>query len=253
MRDRPSHLESYIYEPVLCVILEGRKDVALGGEQHSFGEGECLLVSHHLPVRSRITDVPYLALVLSLDLSTVRRLYDELPELPPVRTGARAADTHAAGRDVLDALGRYLALADSLTDACVLGPLILKEIHYRLLRAPYGSMLRNLIRHDSHASAIARAIHYIRFNLSSAIAVSELARQVGMSESSFHSHFKAITSWSPLQYQKELRLLEARQRLRAGGVSVTEAAFDVGYESASQFSREYSRKFGLAPSKDVPA
>ncbi len=112
-------------------------------------------------------------------------------------------------------------------------------------------MLRCLIRHDSNASAIARAIGYIRADLHSPIAIPELARRVGMSASSFHKHFKTITSATPLQYQKELRLLEARRLLTTGGASVTGAAFDVGYESASQFSREYSRKFGVIPSQDL--
>src|SRR5436190_1160793 len=115
----------------------------------------------------------------------------------------------------------------------------------------FGGMLRRLIRHDSHASAIARAIGHIRGDVRSPIAIPELARRVGMSASSFHKHFKAITSTTPLQYQKELRLLEARRLLHQGGASVTIAAYDVGYESPSQFSREYARKFGVPPSQDL--
>ncbi len=112
-------------------------------------------------------------------------------------------------------------------------------------------MLRSLLRHDSNASAVARAIGRIRVDLRSPVAIPELARQVGMSASSFHKHFKTITSTTPLQYQKELRLLEARRLLRTGGASVTTAAFEVGYESPSQFSREYARKFGVSPSHDM--
>ncbi|MBK7400694.1 MAG: helix-turn-helix domain-containing protein [Myxococcales bacterium] len=132
----------------------------------------------------------------------------------------------------------------------MLGPLVLKEIHYRLLVAPFGGMLRRLLRHDSQASAIARAIGHIRGDIRSPLAIPELARRVGMSTSSFHQHFKTITSTTPLQYQKELRLLEAR-RLLAGGASVTATAFEIGYESPSQFSREYARKFGVPPSQDI--
>jgi AraC-like DNA-binding protein len=117
--------------------------------------------------------------------------------------------------------------------------------------APFGGMLRSLIRHDSHASAIARAIGHIRGDLRSPVAIPDLARQVGMSASSFHKHFKTITSTTPLQYQKELRLLEARRLLRTDGASVTTAAFDVGYESPNQFSREYARKYGIPPSQDM--
>jgi AraC-like DNA-binding protein len=158
--------------------------------------------------------------------------------------------THWADPGLVDALRRYLSLANSPADARVLGPLIAKEIHYRLLVAPFGGMLRSLILRDSNASAIARAIGHIRGDIRSPIAVPDLARKVGMSPSSFHKHFKTITATTPLQYQKELRLLEARRLLVTGDISVTVAAYEVGYESASQFSREYARKFGVPPSRD---
>lgn len=250
-QDLPSSFEASLYEPVLCLILQGGKQVAIGEQTLSFGPGECLLVSHDLPVCSRITKAPYLALVLEVDIATIRELYGKVTESALDSEHARAAQTHQANPGLLDALRRYLALADSPTDAKVLGPLTSKEIHYRLLVAPFGGMLRSLIRHDSNASAIARAIGYIRDDIRSPIAIPDLARRVGMSASSFHKHFKTITSTTPLQYQKELRLFEARRLLTTGGASVTAAAFDVGYESPSQFSREYTRKFGVPPSQDL--
>jgi AraC-like DNA-binding protein len=249
----PSSSEASLYGPVLCLILQGSKEISIGEQTLSFGVGECLLVSHDLPVSSRVTKAPYLAVVLAVEAATIRKLYDEVTESVVDSGHARAAVTHRADPELLDALRRYLALADSPGDAKVLGPLILKEIHYRLLVAPFGGMLRRLIRPDSHASAIARAIGHIRGDIRSPIAISELARRVGMSASSFHKHFKAITSTTPLQYQKELRLLEARWLLKKGGASVTTTAFEVGYESSSQFSREYARKFGLPPSQDLPS
>jgi AraC-like DNA-binding protein len=247
----PSSFEASMYEPVLCLILQGRKAVSVGEQTLAFGPGECLLVSHDLPVRSRITKAPYLSLVLQLDVATIRKLYDEVTETALDSERARSAETHRADPGLLDALRRYLALADSPADAKVLGPLISKEIHYRVLMAPFGGMLRSLIRHDSNASAIARAIGHIRSDLRASIAIPNLARQVGMSASSFHKNFKTITSTTPLQYQKELRLLEARRLLKTGSASVTAAAFEVGYESSSQFSREYARKFGVPPSQDL--
>jgi len=250
-QNSPSSFEASLYEPVLCLILQGRKQLSIGEQTLSFGPGECLLVSHDLPVCSRITKAPYLALVLEVDVATIRKLYDEVAGSALDSERARAAETRRADPGLLDALCRYLALADSPADAKVLGPLISKEIHYRLLMAPFGGMLRSLIRHDSNASAIARAIGHIRDDIRSPIAIPDLARQVGMSTSTFHQHFKTITSTTPLQYQKELRLLEARRLLRTGGASVTTAAFDVGYESPSQFSREYARKFGVPPSQDM--
>ena len=250
-QDTPSAFEASLYEPVLCLILQGRKQVSIGGQTLSFGPGECLLVSHDLPVCSRVTSAPYLALVLRVDAATIRKVRDEVAESVLDSERPRAAVTHRADSGLLDALRRYLALAESPSDAKVLGPLISQEIHYRLLVAPFGGMLRRLIRHDSNASAIARAIGHIRGDIRSSIAIPDLARRVGMSPSSFHKHFKTITSTTPLQYQKELRLLEARRLLKTGGASVTTVAYEVGYESTSQFSREYARKFGVPPSHDT--
>jgi AraC-like DNA-binding protein len=249
----PSPLEASLYEPVLCLILQGGKEVSVGAQTLPFGPGECLLVSHDLLVWSRVTKAPYLALVLQVDVAIIRELYDKVAESAPGTERARAAQTHRADPGLLDALRRYLRLADSPADAKVLGPLTSKEIHYRLLMAPFGGMLRSLIRYDSNASAIARALGHIRADIRSPIAVPDLARRAGMSTSSFHKHFKTITSTTPLQYQKDLRLLEARRLLKTGGASVTTAAFDVGYESPSQFSREYARKFGVPPSRDSDA
>jgi AraC-like DNA-binding protein len=250
-QDSPSSFEASSYEPVLCLILQGKKQVSIGERTLSFGPGECLLVSHPLPVCSRITKAPYLALVLEVNVATIRELYGDVAESVLDSELAHSAETHRADPWLLDALRRYLALADSPADAKVLGPLISKEIHYRLLMAPFGGMLRSLMRHDSNASAIAHAIGYIRGDIRSPIAIPDLARQVGMSASSFHKHFKTVTSTTPLQYLKEFRLLEARRLLKTGGASVTTAAFEVGYESPSQFSREYARKFGVPPSRDM--
>jgi AraC-like DNA-binding protein len=240
-----------LYEPVICLVLQGRKEVLIGDRDLSIGPGDCFLVSHDLSVQSRITHVPYLALVMDIDIGTIRSLRDELGELAADDAGLRGAEAHQASADVLDALRRYLALAESAADAKVLGPLVFKEIHYRLLLAPLGATLRSLVRQDTRASAIARAITLMRGSFRSPIAVPELARQVGMSASTFHKHFLSITSTTPLQYLKDVRLLEAQRLLRVGGTSVTAVAFDVGYVSPSQFTREYTRKFGVPPSHDA--
>lgn len=250
-QEEPSASQRMLYEPVLCLILQGSKEVTAGERSLRFGPGECLLVSHDLPVRSRITVAPYLALIFRVDVAIVRSLYDEVAESALDGASASAAQTHAADRGLVDALRRYVALAHSPSDARVLAPLVSREIHYRLLVAPFGGMLRSLIHRDSNASAIARAIALIRADVRNGLAVPELARRVGMSSSAFHKHFKTVTSTTPLQYHKELRLLEARRLIHTAGLSVTAAAFEVGYESASQFSREYARKFGVPPSRDI--
>ncbi len=249
-RARRSPLEAMVYRPVACLILRGRKQVTVGERAQSFGQGECLLVSHELPVRSQITRAPYLALVFPLKLETLRELESAVATEDEDEAAIQAVQMYRADAELIGAMGRYLELARREADHRVLGPLVSKEIHYRLLSSPFGGMLRRLLRRDSHASAIARAMRHIRRELDTPILVPELARRVGMSSSAFHKHFKRIADTTPLQYQKQLRLLEARQRLRAGAASVSDVAFEVGYESPSQFSREYTRKFGRAPSLD---
>lgn len=246
-----TEFEATLYEPVVCVVLRGRKQTTFGERTFEVSAGDCLLISHDLPVVSRVVDAPYMALLLDVNVDTLRGLYDELGSALLSKAETSALEVHAAMPPLLDALARYVAVADSPTDAKVLGPMLAKEVHYRLLTAPFGGMLRNLLRYDSAASAVATAIGHIRTRFREPLTVAELARQVGMSVSAFHRHFRAVTASSPLQYQKELRLLEARRLLRSGAVSVTTAAFDVGYESPNQFSREYTRKFGCAPKHDV--
>jgi len=250
---RPSSFEAAIYEPVICLILQGRKQLVLGADAFPMAAGDCLLISHDLPVIARVTKTPYLALLFDVELDTLRDLYEAMADARPSAAQPRSLAVHTCDAALGDALHRYLALVGVQTDIAVLGPLISREIHYRLATAPSGGMLRDLIRHDSHASAIARAIAQLRRDFRSTVEIPELARSVGMSPSSFHKHFKAITAASPLQYRKGLQLLEARRLLRAGTRSVSAAAFDVGYESAAQFSRDYTRKFGASPKRDLPA
>ena len=246
----PTELEVTIYDPMLCLILQGRKEMTFGERRYRLGAGECALVSHELPIVSRVREAPYLVVLLNIEVEVLRSLYEDVGALvtPP---NAQALEVHRADSRLLDAVGRYLALAGTEAEARVLAPMLLKEIHFRLLVSPLGHMLRSLLRHDSHASAITRALALVRSDFRAPMIVEELARAVGMSVSSFHKHFKNVTSSSPLQYQKNLRLLEARRLIVAGAATVTTAAFDVGYESPTQFSREYARKFGRPPSRDV--
>ncbi|SEU40626.1 transcriptional regulator, AraC family [Myxococcus fulvus] len=246
----PTEFEATLYEPMLCLILQGKKEMTFGERTYRLGAGACALVSHDLPILSRIREAPYLVVLLNIDVDVLRGLHEDVGDLA-VRDEGHALEVHRAEAHLLDAVGRYLALSESEMDARVLASMRLKELHYRLLTSPLGPMLRSLLRYDSHASAISRAIALLRRDFRSPVVVEELARAVGMSVSSFHAHFKNVTSSSPLQYQKSLRLLEARRRLVTGAATVTTAAFDVGYESPSQFSREYARKFGNPPSHDV--
>ena len=253
-RDGISGIEAVVYEPVVCLILQGSKVTSIGDQQVDLRPGDALLVSHDLPVVSKITKAskaePYIAVILSLDLGLVRSLYDQVADTNLPEAEARSLSVWQADPAWLAPLIRYFELMDNPMDAQVLGPSILREIHYRLLLSPIGRMLRRLLISDSHASRIAKAIHILRSGFPSPLSVSELANRVGMSPSSFHTHFKSITGTTPLQYQKDLRLIEARALLIEKEQSVSEAAYAVGYESPTHFSRDYSKKFGVPPSQD---
>ena len=250
---KPTELEATLYEPVVCLILQGRKMTALGAHSLEFGAGVSLIVSHDLPVVARVTEAsesePYLAMIFQLDLGTIRSLYAEIDDIDPEEDQVSSLQVHSTEDAILDALARYLALAETPLERKILGPAYQREISFRLLMAPHGSMLRRLLRLDSHASKIARAIAWIRLHYKESVVVPELAKHAGMSVSSFHQHFKEITGSSPLQYQKTLRLLEAQRLLTVGEQSVAETALEVGYESPTQFSREYARMFGVPPSR----
>ena len=257
-REARSDIEAMVYEPVMCLILQGSKVTSIGDQTVELLPGDALLVSHDLPVVSRITRAsrqePYLALILSLDLGLARSLYDQVADAPALDAPARSLAASPAGKSLLEPLVRYFELMDNPMDARVLGPSILREIHYRLLLSPAGRMLRHLLVADSHASRISKAIRKVRAEFRSALSVPDLARTAGMSASSFHEHFKSVTGTTPLQYQKDLRLIEAKTLLLSRNHTVSEAAYAVGYESPTHFSRDYSRKFGLPPSRDgLPA
>lgn len=240
------------YEPIMCLVLQGAKEAYIGGRSVRYGAGDTLIVSHAVPVDAAIIqaspDEPYAALVLRLDLALARSLYDEIGEISGPTSNTHTLDADVSDAELIDAVMRLFRLAQDPVETRALAPLVLREIHFRLLRARHGGMLRQLLRHESPASRISKTIAFIRRHYKTAIPVADLAAEAGMSLSAFHEHFKTVTSTTPLQYQKELRLLEARRLLVSGNISVASAAYDVGYESPTQFSREFSRKFGLSPS-----
>lgn len=247
-----------VYCPLLCLVLQGSKQVSAGTRSLTVGNGQSLIVSHALPVVSRITEatreVPYVALVFPLDLDLLRGL---VPDVPPVRS-TRAPDAFSITLCTTDqgmegALNRYLAQCEDESSRQLLAPITRQELHARLLLGPHADALQELLWHETTASRIFRATREIQSNLSRTVAVGDLADHVGMSSSAFFEHFKAVTGTSPLQYQKHLRLLHARDALRSSDAKVSDIAFRMGYESSAQFSREYARKFGLSPRQDRAA
>jgi AraC-like DNA-binding protein len=251
-RVAPSDIEFSIYQPVLCLILQGRKVTSIGDQTVELGPGDALIVSHDLPVVSRILKAsskePYLAVILSLDLRLIRSLYDQVAESQVAETSVRSLSTRPAEAAWLAPLVRYFELISSPLDSKVLGSSTMREILYRLLLSPVGGMLRKLLVADSHASKIAKAIQQLRSKFRSSVRVADLAKAAGMGVSCFHEHFKAVTGTTPLQYQKDLRLIEARALLASLNHTVADAAYAVGYQSPNHFSRDYRRKFGFPPS-----
>lgn len=240
------------YEPIMCLVLQGTKEAKIGGRVIRYSAGDTLLVSHAVHVESAIVQAsqaePYVALALKLDLALARSLYDEIGGVGVPTKELHTLCVEKGEAPLIDAVMRLYQLSKDPIEARALAPLALKEIHFRLLRATHGTMLRQLLRHESAASRISKAIAFIRQNFKTQIPVADLATETGMSLSAFHEHFKSVTSTTPLQYQKDLRLMEARRLLSVGNLSVAATAYDVGYESPTQFSREYSRKFGMSPS-----
>jgi len=251
VREDVSEFEAMVYNPVICLILQGSKEIHIGSQSVSLARGDALLVSHDLPITSKITaaspESPYLALILALDIGIIRGLYEQVGEAVSDVADAKSLAASVADPTWLEPLARYLRLMDNSLEAQVLGPLIVKEIHFQLLMSPIGGMLRNLLSVDSHASRISKAILRIRASFRKPLIVADLAQLAGMSQSSFHEHFKSVTGTTPLQYQKDMRMIEARSLLARGARSVSVAGFEVGYESPTHFSRDYSRKFGCSP------
>ncbi len=240
-----------IYYPLFCVVVRGRKRVFLGNETIYYDPGTYLVASVDLPVSGQVVEAPYLGITLALDPGALAALLLEMPPFRGGRSPSKAMAVSTLEDELLDPLVRLLRLLDRPHDIPVLAPLIERELLYRLLLGPRGEMLRQLALPASPLSQIRRAINAIRHRYDQPLRIEELARLAGMSTPSFHRHFRAVTAMSPLQFQKRLRLQEARRRLLSEGTDAARVAFDVGYESASQFSREYRRLFGAPPSRDT--
>jgi AraC-like DNA-binding protein len=248
-----------VAEPTVAVIAQGVKETALNGRTFAYGPGQLTIVPVELPVVGHITQAspgePFLAFVLRLRPEKIATL---LAEATPVTTAPRAAGAAPRGIAVsdaspalLDAIGRLLALLGAPDDAAVLAAGVEREILWRLLTGPHGPTVRQVGLADSQLAYLARAIHRIRSHYDQTLRIEDLAALAAMSVTSFHRHFRALTSMTPIQFQKQIRLHEARTRLLAEPGDIAGAGFAVGYDSPSQFSREYRRMFGAPPSRDA--
>ncbi|AZO39291.1 helix-turn-helix domain-containing protein [Mesorhizobium sp. M2A.F.Ca.ET.037.01.1.1] len=245
-----------VYKPSICIVLQGAKEIILGEDTLRYGAMECLAVGMTLPATGHIVeaspDAPYTGLTLELDVAMIRDVLEQLeaPPAPPANSGpclfVRQVDDPLA-----ECVLRLLRMCDTPKAVPILFPSVMREICYWLLTGPNGGELCKLAEPESNAARIAKTLHLMHEDIARTLRMEELAEVARMSLSSFHQHFKAMTSMTPLQFQKQLRLLEARRLMVMEDASVADAAYQVGYESASQFSREYSRMFGVAPKRDV--
>jgi AraC-like DNA-binding protein len=243
-----------LYRPMMCLVLQGAKRVILGERVINYRAGDVLIASVDLPVIGQVVEAspqrPYRVLALMLDPAAIAALLLDLPtgEDSPAQPGIGISPITPA---LLDPLLRMARLFDTPGDQAVMAPMLEREIYYRILQGPQGPLLRQIAQADSHLSRVRRAIDWIREHYARPLSIDHLAGLAGMSASSFHRHFKAVTAMTPLAYHKQIRLAEARRRLVAAPAEAARVAYAVGYESSSQFSREYARLFGLPPIRDA--
>lgn len=261
MRNRahmePAEAQHMLYTPALCVVAQGAKQITIGDDVFDYEAGSALVVSVEIPALGRVSKAtpakPYLGMTIGFDIAIMREVMERL-ETPPSpgadRLGVFVEQLSEPLQDCITRLARLLTTPEAIP---VLYPAIMRELCYWLLTGPNGGEVCKIVRAESHTRRIADSIYFLRKNFDRQIRVEEMAAAANMSMSSFHHHFRTVTALTPVQFQKQLRLLEARRLMITGAASVTRAAFQVGYESASQFSREYARMFGAPPKRDSEA
>ncbi len=255
---QPSGLVHALSRPLVCLVLQGAKQVAMGPQAFAFAAGDSLLITADVPTVSQITHAsvaaPYLSLVLELDPAVIADLAIQMRAAQAkagLAAGGAPVRVDPTDAEVADAALRLVRLLDRPATEPVLHAILVRELHYWLLAGRHGAAIRRLGWPEGHAGRVARAVAVLRAEFARPLPVERLAAVAGMSPSSFHRHFLAATSLSPLQFQKQLRLIEARRLMISAGASASRAAFTVGYESVPQFTREYGRMFGLPPVRDA--
>ena len=254
--DRPKPLSHMVLKPALCITLQGAKWTAFGERRYDYRAGEALVVGVEMPAVGQVVEAspakPYLGLIIELDLGAMREVLETL-DGPP---GAVDSTGHGVfvsnfGGPLAECAARAVRLLETPKAIALLYPPLMREICYWLLTGPDGGQVMKMALGSDRTRRLVGAIHSLRDRFTDHVRIEELAALAQLSPSAFHRQFKALTAMSPLQYQKQLRLFEARRLLASGETNVETAAFRVGYESASQFSREYSRMFGTSPRRDV--
>ena len=252
---QPTEPMHAMHEPALCIVLQGRKRVILGDRVYHYDASRYLVVSVDLPVIGHVVEasaaLPYLGLRLDLDPAMLAAIMLEADPGDPVAGAGPGLAVDPASPELLDAMLRLVRLLETPRDIAMLAPLAEREILYRLLCGEDSARLRQIATAESRLHQVSRAIGWIKGNYDKAFSLEKLAQEACMSPSALHQHFKAVTAMSPLQYQKQLRLQEARRLIMSTALDAASAGFRVGYESPSQFSREYRRLFGAPPLRDA--
>lgn len=254
--ESPTEPHSYMFSPHLCLIAQGTKQILLGEEAYVYDAKSFVVSSVELPLVSNIMEAspekPYLGLTLELDLQEISHLmlHDSVATRPN-RSADRGIGVSKMTPALLNAVERLLELLETPADIPVFLPLVRQEIYYRLLMEEQGGRLRQIVMAESRSSQIAKAIDWMKKNFDRPLNIGELASRAGMSPSSFHQHFRTLTAISPLQFQKRIRLNEARRLMLVENMDAGNASFRVGYESPTQFNREYKRMFGNPPKTDI--
>jgi len=253
--DSPTRLMPAVYQPCLCFVAQGSKRALLNGASYTYDPLHYLVVSMTMPVYAEITDAspanPYLALRIKIDSAELAALLPNIHVAAHRDSSNHALYSTAMTTPMLDVVLRLVRLFDSPQDSAVLAPLALREIYYRALTSELGERLQQVMATDSYAQRVGRAIELLRNQYHFPLRVQTLADTAHMSLSSLHHHFKSITAMSPLQYQKQLRLHEARRLMLNDGMDASNASYRVGYASPSQFSRDYKRLFGSPPKQQL--
>lgn len=251
----PSTPTPSVYDPSLCIVVQGRKRAVLGDDVYYYDALNYLTVSVTLPAIGHVLEAtpekPYLCMRLELDARMIGELLLQVGRSAVPPSTDRGLYVARTSPQLLDAVLRLTRLLEQPRDAAILAPLVLREIHYRVLTGELGHRLRELCVVDSQVNRVARAIELLRKRFTESLRIEDLAAAAHMSESSLHHRFKAVTAMSPMQFQKQLRLHEARRLMLTEGLEAAAAAHRVGYESPSQFSREYRRLFGAPPRREI--
>jgi AraC-like DNA-binding protein len=255
-RDEINQPENCFYKPTVGIVVQGFKRSLIGNEEYRYGQYHCMVAGVDMPSVNHITTAspkePFLALSIKLDRYLITQLTAEIPDSGrPAKASGRAVVVTDVSHDILDAFLRLVELLDVPARIPVLAPMIIREIHFHLLEGPQGECLRLFSTLGTQSHQIAQAINWLRKNYMAPLHIEELARRVNMAESTFHRHFREVTTMSPLQFQKQLRLYEAQRKMLVDDRDANTAALEVGYESATQFNREYKRMFGEPPYRDV--